>query len=103
MSNTNTDVNIIGDKLQSLCSEDNFLTKILDEGLPNVDLDIKEKINLNKENIMPTVGKKKFGYGKKGKEAAKREAKRTGKAMKMTKEKKKVGPKARSKMKSSRY
>ena len=52
---------------------------------------------------MPTVGKKKFGYDKKGKEAAKRESKRTGKAMKMTKEKKKVGPKARSKMKSSRY
>jgi len=52
---------------------------------------------------MPTVGKKKFGYDKKGKEAAKREAKRTGKAMKMTKEKKKVGPKSRKRSKNSFY
>ena len=38
---------------------------------------------------MPEVGKKKFGYGKKGREAAKRYAKKTGK--KVTPQKKKAG------------
>lgn len=32
---------------------------------------------------MPMVGKKKFGYGKAGMKAAKAEAKKTGKPMKM--------------------
>jgi len=37
---------------------------------------------------MPKVGKKKFTYTKKGKEAAKKYAKKTGKKMKKTKSKK---------------
>ena len=34
---------------------------------------------------MPKVGKKKFSYSKKGKEAAKKYAKKTGKKVKKTK------------------
>jgi hypothetical protein len=41
---------------------------------------------------MPMVGKKEFGYGAKGMAAAKKEAKKTGKPMKMQgKSKKKKG------------
>jgi hypothetical protein len=38
--------------------------------------------NNNRRNIMPMVGKKKFPYSKKGKAAAKKYAKKTGKKMK---------------------
>lgn len=39
-------------------------------------------INKKKENNMPMVGKKKFAYTKKGKAAAKKYAKKSGKKMK---------------------
>ena len=43
---------------------------------------IKKTQNNNRRNIMPMVGKKKFSYSKKGKAAAKKYAKKTGKRMK---------------------
>jgi len=43
---------------------------------------IKKTQNNNRRNIMPMVGKKKFPYSKKGKAAAKKYAKKTGKKMK---------------------
>jgi hypothetical protein len=43
---------------------------------------IKKTQNNNRRNIMPMVGKKKFSYSKKGKAAAKKYAKKTGKKMK---------------------
>jgi hypothetical protein len=47
MLDTNTDINIVGDKLQTLEYEDNFLTSIK-EGLPNINVNIIEEKNLNR-------------------------------------------------------
>ena len=41
-------INVVGDKLQSLEYSKNFLTSVIDEGLPNITIDIKEPINKNR-------------------------------------------------------
>jgi hypothetical protein len=41
-------VNVVGDKLQSLEYNDNFLTNIVTEGLPNIIIDIHKPININR-------------------------------------------------------
>ena len=41
-------VNVVGDKLQSLEYNDNFLTNIVTEGLPNIIIDIRKPININR-------------------------------------------------------
>ena len=41
-------INVVGDKLQSLEFENNFLTSIIQEGLPNIDVDVKEPQNINR-------------------------------------------------------
>ena len=41
-------VNVVGDKLQSLEYHNNFLTSIVDEGLPNISIDIRKPININR-------------------------------------------------------
>ena len=48
MYDTSCYLNVVGDKLQSLEFENNFLTSIIKEGLPNIDVDIKEHTNINK-------------------------------------------------------
>ena len=41
-------MNVVGDKLQSLEFSNNFLTNITNEGLPNIEIDIKTPINENR-------------------------------------------------------
>ena len=41
-------VNVVGDKLQSLEYHNNFLTSIVDEGLPNISIDIRKPVNINR-------------------------------------------------------
>jgi len=41
-------VNVVGDKLQSLEYPNNFLTSVVSEGLPNIRIDIREPININR-------------------------------------------------------
>ena len=41
-------INVVGDKLQSLEFENNFLTSVEKEGLPNIDVIIKEPKNINR-------------------------------------------------------
>jgi len=41
-------INVVGDKLQSLEFENNFLTNIKKEGLPNIDVVIEEAKNINR-------------------------------------------------------
>lgn len=48
MYETSCYINVVGDKLQSLEFENNFLTSIIQEGLPNIDVDIKEPQNINR-------------------------------------------------------
>jgi hypothetical protein len=48
MLDTNSDINIVGDKLQTLENEDNFLTSIIIEGLPNIKINIMEYKNDNR-------------------------------------------------------
>lgn len=48
MYETSCYINIVGDKLQSLDFANNFLTSIIDEGLPNINIDIKKPINNNR-------------------------------------------------------
>ena len=48
MYETSCYINIVGDKLQSLEFSNNFLTKIVIKGLPNIKLDIKQPINKNR-------------------------------------------------------
>jgi len=45
---TNCNINVVGDKLQSLEYSNNFLTSIVQEGLPNITIDIKPPININR-------------------------------------------------------
>ena len=48
MYETSCYINVVGDKLQSLEFENNFLTSIEKEGLPNINVDIKEPKNKNR-------------------------------------------------------
>ena len=48
MYETSCYINVVGDKLQSLEYENNFLTSIIQEGLPNIDVDVKEPQNINR-------------------------------------------------------
>ena len=48
MYETGCYINVVGDKLQSLEFENNFLTSIQKEGLPNVDVIINEPNNINR-------------------------------------------------------
>ena len=41
-------VNVVGDKLQSLEYPNNFLTSVVSEGLPNIRIDIREPVNINR-------------------------------------------------------
>lgn len=45
---TDCNINVVGDKLQSLEYPNNFLTSIMEEGLHNVNIDVKEPININR-------------------------------------------------------
>jgi len=45
---TNCNINVVGDKLQSLEYSNNFLTSIVQEGLPNITIDIKPPTNINR-------------------------------------------------------
>ena len=48
MYETSCYIHVVGDKLQSLEFENNFLTSIEKQGLPNIDVIIEEPINLNR-------------------------------------------------------
>ena len=48
MYETQCYMNVVGDKLQSLEFKNNFLTGIVDEGLPNINIDKKEAVNKNR-------------------------------------------------------
>ena len=48
MYETSCYINVVGDKLQSLEFENNFLTNIVEEGLPNIIIDVKAPINKNR-------------------------------------------------------
>lgn len=48
MYETGCYINVVGDKLQSLEHSNNFLTSIVEEGLPNISIDIKKPININR-------------------------------------------------------
>jgi hypothetical protein len=49
-------VNVVGDKLQSLEYHNNFLTSIVDEGIPNITIDIREPININRRIKVTNMG-----------------------------------------------
>ena len=48
MLDTNCDIQLVGDKLQTLEYEDNFLTSVRSEGLPNIDVCITVPVNINR-------------------------------------------------------
>lgn len=48
MYETNCHFNVVGDIMQSLEFKDNFLTKIVDDGLPNIKIDKNDAINKNR-------------------------------------------------------
>ena len=48
MYETSCYINVVGDKLQSLEFENNFLTSVTKEGLPNIHIDIKNPKNINR-------------------------------------------------------
>jgi len=48
MYETSCYINVVGDKLQSLEFNNNFLTSIINEGLPNIIIDLKNHININR-------------------------------------------------------
>lgn len=58
MYETQCYINVVGDKLQSLEYTNNFLTEIVDEGLPNIDIDKKEAINKNRRIKVTNMGDK---------------------------------------------
>jgi hypothetical protein len=58
MYETSCYMNIVGDKLQSLEHQDNFLTSIIDEGLPNIKVVINEPINKNRRIKVTNMGDK---------------------------------------------
>ena len=49
-------INVVGDKLQSLEYTDNFMTSIINEGLPNIRIDIREPININRRIKVTNMG-----------------------------------------------
>ena len=49
-------VNVVGDKLQSLEYHNNFLTSIVKEGLPNITIDIREPVNINRRIKVTNMG-----------------------------------------------
>lgn len=55
---TNIDVNIVGDKLQSLEYEENFLTSITKEGLPNIDIIQHKPENINRRIKVTNMSEK---------------------------------------------
>ena len=55
---TNVDVNIVGDKLQSLEYEENFLTCITNEGLPNIDIIRYTSENFNRRIKVTNMSEK---------------------------------------------
>jgi len=58
MYETQCYMNVVGDKLQSLEFKNNFLTNIVNEGLPNIDIDKKEPINKNRRIKVTNMGDK---------------------------------------------
>lgn len=48
MYETSCYINVVGDKLQTLEFNNNFLTTIVREGLPNINIDVKENVNINR-------------------------------------------------------
>ena len=51
-------MNVVGDKLQSLEFKNNFLTEIVEEGLPNIEIVQKEHINKNRRIKVTNMGEK---------------------------------------------
>jgi len=49
-------VNVVGDKLQSLEYHNNFLTSIVKEGLPNITIDIRKPVNINRRIKVTNMG-----------------------------------------------
>jgi hypothetical protein len=58
MYETQCYMNVVGDKLQSLEFPDNFLTQMVKEGLPNIALDVKHPININRRIKVTNMGEK---------------------------------------------
>lgn len=58
MYETQCYMNVVGDKLQSLEFKNNFLTEIINEGLPNIEIDKKEPINKNRRIKVTNMGDK---------------------------------------------
>jgi hypothetical protein len=58
MYETSCYINVVGDKLQTLEFNNNFLTSIINEGLPNINIDLKEHININKRIKVTNMGDK---------------------------------------------
>ena len=58
MYETNCYINVVGDKLQSLEFKNNFLTSIIKEGLPNIDVDVKEYQNINRRIKVTNMAEK---------------------------------------------
>ena len=58
MYDTSCYINIVGDKLQSLEFNDNFLTKIISNGLPNINIDVKDSENKNRRIKVNNMDKK---------------------------------------------
>lgn len=58
MYETSCYINVVGDKLQSLEFTNNFLTTIMNDGLPNITIDIKEPINKNRRIKVSNMGNK---------------------------------------------
>lgn len=56
MYETSCYIQVVGDKLQSLEFENNFLTSIAEEGLPNIDVVIEEPKNLNRRIKVTNMG-----------------------------------------------
>ena len=48
MYETQCYMNVVGDKLQSLEFKKNFLTEIIEGGLPNIEIDKKDAVNKNR-------------------------------------------------------
>lgn len=58
MYETSLYINVVGDKLQSLEFENNFLTSIEREGLPNIEVIIKEPNNINRRIKVTNMAEK---------------------------------------------
>ena len=58
MYETQCYMNVVGDKLQSLEFKNNFLTEIVEEGLPNIEINKKNAINKNRRIKVTNMGDK---------------------------------------------